>query len=375
MEGMNSVATARILIVDDEMASMRALCDTLQTRGYDVAGFTGGDVALQCLRERQFDLLLTDLMMPGMGGVELLAAALKIDPQVVGIIMTGQGTVATAVEAMKAGAFDYVLKPFKLSLILPVLTRALAVRQLRLDKIFLEENLRKRSAALETANQELEAFSYSVSHDLRAPLRAVNGFAQMLEEDYGEKVDDEGRRLLATVRAGAVQMGRLIDDLLAFSRSGRQTLEASPVDMVALTREAAAQFLSEHPGSKMDISNLPSAIGDGPLLKQVWVNLIGNAFKYSAKAPSPLIEIGGQKNDADVEYWVRDNGAGFDMKYYDKLFRVFQRLHGIDQFPGTGAGLAIVQRIIFRHGGRVWAEGWVGEGAVFHFSLPLRSLQ
>jgi PAS domain S-box-containing protein len=226
------------------------------------------------------------------------------------------------------------------------------------------------NAKLEAANRELESFSYSVSHDLRAPLRAVDGYALMLEEDYGALLDNEGRRLLAVVRSESRRMGQLIDDLLAFSRTGSQRLDTVTVAMAQLAREVAGEAAREYPAAVVECGELPSAHGDRGLLKQVWANLIGNALKYSSKVAAPHIQIAGRANGADCEYWVRDNGAGFDPRYADKLFGVFRRLHGEDEFPGTGVGLAIVRRVVSRHGGRVWAEGKPGEGACFGFALP-----
>ena len=233
----------------------------------------------------------------------------------------------------------------------------------------LEQRVLERTAELESANRELEAFSYSVSHDLRAPLRAVHGYAQMLDEDHGAKLDDEGRRLLGVVRASAQQMGRLIDDLLKFSQVGRRSLSRSRVDMRALAGEVIAEIAPDFPRSSLELGALPEAQGDRALLRHVWVNLIGNALKYSARSAEPRVEVSGRVDGAECLYTVRDNGAGFDMRYYDKLFNVFQRLHREDEFEGTGVGLAIVQRVVARHGGRVWAEGAVGEGARFTFVL------
>lgn len=234
----------------------------------------------------------------------------------------------------------------------------------------LNSELRLKAAQLEAANKELESFSYSVSHDLRAPLRAVDGYAQMLQEDYAAALDDEGRRLLGVVRSEAGRMGQLIDDLLEFSRTGRQALKLDAVDMEALAREAAAQLGAGFPGAAVEIACLPQAKGDRAMLKQVWLNLIGNGLKYSARRPQPQVEVGGRADGEEAEYWVRDNGAGFDSRYANKLFGVFQRLHSAEEFPGTGVGLAIVQRVVARHGGRVRAEGAVDGGACFTFTLP-----
>ncbi len=368
---MDIAPLARILIVDDETAHVRALCDTLRDQGYETTGFTSGEDALRALQEKPFELLLTDLMMPGMDGVALLAQALKTDPHLVGILMTGKGTIETAVQAMQAGALDYIVKPLKVSAILPVISRAAGVRRLRLENSALQEGLRKRTAELEAANAELESFSYSVSHDLRAPLRAMDGYARMLQEDCATALDEEGKRLLGVVRAEAKHMGQLIDDLLAFSRTATQRVDPVVIDMAQLAREAADEALREYPGTPVQFGELPLAMGDRALLRQVWTNLIGNALKYSSKVAAPCVGIGGSANGAESEYWVRDNGAGFDPRYADKLFAVFRRLHADEDFPGSGVGLAIVRRIVTRHGGRVWAEGKPGNGACFGFALPL----
>jgi PAS domain S-box-containing protein len=235
----------------------------------------------------------------------------------------------------------------------------------------LNAELETRAAQLELANKELESFSYSVSHDLRAPLRAVDGYALMLTEDYGERLDDEGRRLLSVVRASAEQMGRLIDDLLKFSQVGRRPLAKARLDMRALASEVLGELAQAYPKARVELGALPAAWGDRSLLRHVWSNLLGNALKYSAQKDAPRVEIEGRTEDGLAVYTVRDNGAGFDMRYYDKLFNVFQRLHREDEFEGTGVGLAIVQRVVVRHGGRVWGEGAPGEGARFHFSLPM----
>ncbi|HWP94267.1 MAG TPA: CHASE3 domain-containing protein [Gammaproteobacteria bacterium] len=234
------------------------------------------------------------------------------------------------------------------------------------------EELARQTTRLEMTNRELESFSYSVSHDLRAPLRAVEGFTRMLEEDYGPTLDDEGRRLLRVVQDNARRMGRLIDDLLSFSRLGRQPLTFATVDMRVLAAQAAAEAgtAAANPSLTIDIGELPPARGDPALIAQVWANLIHNAVKYSARSPAPIVRITARRDGADNLYSVSDNGVGFDMRYAGKLFGVFQRLHGQDEFPGTGVGLAIVQRIITRHGGRIWAEAEPGHGATFHFTLP-----
>jgi light-regulated signal transduction histidine kinase (bacteriophytochrome) len=190
-----------------------------------------------------------------------------------------------------------------------------------------------------------------------------------MEEDYGERLDDEGRRLLGVVRDSGKRMGQLIDDLLAFSRLGRQEPAKRDIDMTLLVREVVAELQGQS-GAQIEVAELPGALADRSLLKQVWHNLLSNALKYSAKSAQPRIQIAAREEAAENIYSIRDNGAGFDMRYAGKLFGVFQRLHRQDEFPGTGVGLAIVQRVILRHGGRIWAEAVPGEGAHFFFSLP-----
>ncbi len=230
---------------------------------------------------------------------------------------------------------------------------------------------KKAEEQLQAVNKELEAFSYSVSHDLRAPLRAVNGYAKILQEDYAEKIDEDGISVLQAIMNNSKKMGVLIDDLLAFSRLGRKEIAASEINMNALVHVVRNEILNgDEKETEFKVEQLPPALGDQSLIRQVWVNLISNAIKYSQHKPRPLIEIGALSNGSAVEYYVKDNGAGFDMQYYDKLFGIFQRLHSQEEFEGTGIGLAIVQKIISRHNGTVRAEGKVNEGACFYFSLP-----
>ena len=232
-----------------------------------------------------------------------------------------------------------------------------------------ERELAQVNEKLHAANQELESFSYSVSHDLRAPLRAIDGFARILEEDQAPRLDDDGRRVVGVIRTNARHMGRLIDDLLSFSRAGRTEMSRSRVDMDALVRSVLDELGSPGPGAT--VGSLPPAHGDASLLRQVWFNLLSNAVKYSSRRPDPRIEVSGAATDREAVYSVKDNGVGFDMQYAPKLFGVFQRLHTREEFEGTGVGLALVQRIVARHGGRVAAEGAVGKGANFSFALPI----
>jgi signal transduction histidine kinase/ligand-binding sensor domain-containing protein len=233
------------------------------------------------------------------------------------------------------------------------------------------EEIESQNDQLHELNKELEAFSYSVSHDLRAPLRSVIGYSKMLEEDFNEILGKEGRRLLSVIQQNATDMNKLIDNLLEFSKLGRKELQKSEIDTETLVKNILAGIhASTQHKAEIKINRLPLIRADSTLISQVWINLISNAIKYSAKKEAPVVEIGSYNEEQGAVFYVKDNGAGFDMKYVNRLFGVFQRLHRVNEFSGTGVGLAIVQRIVVKHGGRVWAEGKVNEGATFYFSLP-----
>lgn len=301
---------------------------------------------------------------------------------------------AALVEAPEVLAVFPARKPYRFCLRLPIpdygavllLSPEASSSPLPLTKLFMPimshlataimlcKRMKERTEALEQANRELEAFSYSVSHDLRAPLRAIDGFSHLLLEDYGPSLDDTGKRLLKQLRVATVRMGQLIDDMLSFSRMSRRGMAAKAVDMSELAREVATELQAgaEDRVVRFDMGDLPPAQGDRDMLRQVWVNLLSNAVKFTRTRAEAVIEVSGTATAEGNAYSVKDNGVGFDMAYVDKLYGVFERLHAQKDYEGTGIGLAIVKRIVVRHGGRVWAEGQQGVGATFHFYLPRR---
>jgi two-component system sensor histidine kinase/response regulator len=363
------MTNAQLIVVDDEVAHMRALCDTLGFEGYQVRGFDSPNDALHALSEKQCDLLLTDLMMPEMDGIELFRAARAVDPDIAGVIMTGHGTIDTAVEALQIGALDYVLKPFRLNVILPVIARALEIRSLRIENAALQRREREQALELAAAYRDLESFSYSISHDLRSPLRAIRGMTGIYLEEAGDSVSQSGRKRLAQVVRSAERMDQMIGDLLRFCRLSRTPPNRHRIDLNAVARRVVKELQAEDPQRHVEvrIAPLPDCQGDPGLIEQVMTNLLSNAFKFTKDRSDACVELGTCREQDEQVYFVRDNGAGFNMQYADKLFGVFQRLHSQDQFPGTGVGLSIVKRILERHGGRIWADSAPGQGATFSF--------
>jgi light-regulated signal transduction histidine kinase (bacteriophytochrome) len=239
------------------------------------------------------------------------------------------------------------------------------------SETFSREQLEAKAVELETVNKELEAFTYSVSHDLRSPLRAIHGYTKIILDEYTAKFDESGADMMLSVMRNAKKMGQLIDDLLAFSRTGRKELMKKEIDMKQLASSIMEELKTTLPpfNAKVNILELPPAHADYSLMSQVFVNLISNAIKYSSTKPAPEVTIGATERKDGTVYYIADNGVGFDMQYYDKLFGVFQRLHSAEEFEGTGVGLALIKRIITRHGGKIWAEAKPGEGATFYFTL------
>lgn len=368
------MAENRILVVDDETAHMRLLSAALERHGYGALGVSDGQSALAALREGRFDLIITDLKMPGMDGISLLRAARALDPDLVGVVMTGQGSIDSAVEAMRAGAHDYLLKPFDITVLLQVVSRACAMRELFLENSRLLQSVRRQAQDLEAVNRELEAFSYSVSHDLKGPLQAISGFSRLLLEGYREALDPAGRQYLEYIQGETLRMSQITEDLLDLARVTGTEMRSEVMDLSTMAADVAAELTRRHPERvcSFDIQPGLTAKGDARLLAIVLENLLGNAWKFTGKRARARIEFGATEVRGTRNYHVRDNGAGFDMQEAGKLFTPFHRQHNAAEFEGTGIGLSIVKRIIERHGGRVWAEAAPDAGATFHFTLPER---
>ncbi len=369
---------ARILIVDDERAIATALASTLRAEGYVTAEAFGGPDALRMLREAAaspesaFHVLMTDLMMPGMDGIRLVRAAQAIDSGLASVVMSGRGTIDTAVEAMKCGALDFILKPFNLAVIAPVLQRVLAVRRLRLENAALLQSLTEANHALAAANTELDAFAHSASHDLRTPLHAIVGFAELLLQEKAGPLNAKQKEYLTDILDGGQRLHGITTELLRFARLGREPLEKQRVDICELVYEVLDELRAAEPARELDIrvGEVPPGMADRALLRQVFANLLSNAFKFTRRTSHPVIEVRGWRDGGGNAYTVRDNGAGFDMACADKLFGLFQRLHRMEDFDGTGVGLSLVKRIVERHGGRLSAAAQPGKGATFTFTLP-----
>jgi two-component system, sensor histidine kinase and response regulator len=385
---LSASTKANILLVDDDPAKRLGLGAVLNSLGHNLYMAESGDEALRLVLHRDYAVILLDVRMPGMDGFEtaklIRSRRRSAHTPIIFITAYDQAEIET-LRGYAMGAVDYIFAPVipeilrakvsafvDLALMREELEAEITQRKRANEKIdALNERLNQRAAQLEVANKELESFAYSVSHDLRAPLRAIRGFSQILEEEYGDRLDDEGRRVLRVVLENSENMSELIDVLLAFSRFNEQPIEATEIDMAALAHAVFGEVASTRAQApEFRMTTLPPARGDVSLIRQVWTNLLSNAVKYSGHRERAVVDVSGRTEGVEEIYCVKDNGAGFDMRNYDKLFGVFQRLHDPQQYPGTGVGLAIVQRVVSRHGGRVWAEGKVDEGAAFYFSLP-----
>jgi signal transduction histidine kinase len=371
---------ASILIVDDQEANVSLLEQMLHDAGYvSIASTMDPREVCELHRKNRYDLILLDLQMPGMDGFQVMEDLKKIETEGYLPVLVITALPGHKLRALKAGAKDFVSKPFDLGEVLIRVYNMLEVRLLHLEikRLYnqVEERVAQRTAELEESNKELEAFSYSVSHDLRAPLRALDGFSQAMLDDFGPQLPAEGQFYLKTIRYSAQQMSALIDALLEFSRFNRQELNKQTMDTRKLVHSALDElgFPWQERQVEIRVGDLPVSSGDPVLLKQVWMNLLSNALKYTNKRKKAEIEIGSTKVDGTEVFFVRDNGTGFDMRYADKLFGVFERLHRMEDYEGTGIGLAMVQRIVNRHGGRVWANSAIDRGATFNFTLEKAS--
>jgi DNA-binding response OmpR family regulator len=388
------LAPKKILTVDDSETYLQGVAETMRGEGYEVVLARSGEEALDLLAVQPVDCILLDLVMPGIGGEEtcLRLKATPVTRDIPIIMLTSLENRDAMIRGLGAGADDYIAKSSDLEVL-----RARVLAQMRRkqfedeNRAFREQLLRReletaearaaqqvaetRAALvgeLEQKNKELEAFSYSVSHDLRAPLRSIDGFSQALMEDHAASLDRQGLDYLRRVRAAAQRMGELIDDLLQLSRVGRAPLRRELLDLSALARGVAASLKQMTPERDVAfvIAEGLSVEGDPGLLRAALENLLGNAWKFTGTVPQALIELGASHDQrGTLVYFVRDNGVGFDETYADKLFAPFQRLHSEADFPGTGIGLATVQRIVERHGGRIWAESDLGHGATFYWTL------
>jgi signal transduction histidine kinase len=361
-----SAIKTKILMVDDKPANLLALERLLKDLPVELYKATSGNDALILTLHHDFALALLDIQMPEMDGYEL-AELLRQEEKTARMPFIFISAIYTdhinIFKGYEKGAFSYICKPFEPEILLNKV-------KLFVDMYQQEQVLRLRTEELMHINRELEAFTYAVSHDLRAPLRAIDGFSQMLEEDCGQALDAPCRDYLARIFRAVQRMDALISDLLSLSRVTRADINIGAVDLAALASDIVEELRERMPDREVEVviqQPLPAS-GDARLLRIVLENLLNNAWKFTTGTDSPRVEIGQLDKDAAV-YYVRDNGVGFDMAYADKLFNAFQRLHSDKRFPGNGIGLATVQRVIHKHGGQIWGEGKPGHGAVFYFTL------
>jgi DNA-binding response OmpR family regulator len=383
----------KILAVDDSPTYLNELSQLLRDEGYDVAMARSGEEALELVAVQVVDCILLDLLMPGISGEETCRRikSVPVVREIPIIMLTSLEDREAMINALGAGADDYIQKSSEFEVLSARVRAQIRRKQFEDENRNIRDQLLQKEieatesraaaelsetravlvAELERKNRELEAFSYSVSHDLRAPLRGIDGFSQALLEDYKDKLDATGVDYLGRVRAAAQRMGELIDDLLDLSRVGRTELHRDHVDLSAIAEAITTSLAQRDPDRHVvvEISNGPEALADSRLMMAALENLFENAWKFTSRVAEPKIEFGSYDQDGVTVYFLRDNGSGFDMKYVERLFKPFQRLHGAEDFPGTGIGLATVHRIIERHGGEVRAQGTVGGGATISFTL------
>lgn len=365
----------KILIVDDRPENLITLKRVLSDLEVELIEASNGNDALKATLYHDFALALLDIQMPEMDGYEL-ASILREEEKTANLPFVFISAVYTdnlnVFKGYEKGAFSFITKPFQPEILINKVKFFIEKHQQEVALYRLNEDLKRKNEALERMNQELEAFSYSVSHDLRSPLRSINGYASILKEEFEDHLEEEAQHLLNKIIRSALKMSNLIDSLLSLSRLGRKQIIDHSIKMNAIIKLVMREF-EKIPGREninFVVKKVPDARGDQELIKQIFINLISNAIKYSSQKNKPEIEIGAMDENGKTIYYVSDNGAGFNMEYQDKLFGVFQRLHSSQQFEGVGIGLAIVKRIVTRHGGDIWAEGKVDEGATFYFTLP-----
>jgi signal transduction histidine kinase len=371
---------ARILVVEDDGVLALNLADTLDELGYTVAGTaTRGEEAIDLARRLHPQLILMDVGLAGQIDGIAAAEAIRDEHDVPVVFLTSHADEDTLQRATHADPSAYLVKPFKapdLRCVIEIALHKHAIdRRLRENERWLELTLQQRTAALEAANSELEAFNYSVAHDLRAPLRGIDSFSQLLIDKHSQQLDEEGLAYLDRVRGAAARMSQLIDALLTLAQVGRGELQPIELDFSYLVQAVASEIAAANSGRSVRVAVAPGmrAYGDPRLVRIVVGNLLENAWKFTGRRKRPAIEVGPVQNTTQPTYYVRDNGAGFDPAYASRLFAAFQRLHADREFPGTGIGLAIVHRVISRHGGTVWADSRPDHGATFYFSLPGKS--
>jgi signal transduction histidine kinase len=377
-----------ILLVDDQPANLMALEAMLQGLGQNLVKAESGREALKQLLTHEFAVILLDVKMPDMDGFETAALIRERDKSrdtPIIFLTAADKTHTEAVRGYAVGAVDYLVKPVvpefvrsKVSVFVELAKKTELLRrqaeQLRVGEQAARELAETRAGLvreLEHKNQELESFSYAVSHDLRAPLRRIEAFSRAVLESQHERLDADGRRFFGRIREASRQMSQLIDDVLHLSKVSRAELRQQEVDLSALATAILERLREAEPDRVVETRIRPGVVvsGDGQLLRIALTNLLENAWKFTARQPEASIEFGLSSLAGESTYFVRDNGAGFDMAHADRLFGPFQRLHLATEFPGSGIGLATVRRIMHRMGGRVWAEGLVGRGATFHFTL------
>ncbi len=399
----------RVLVVEDSATQAEALRALLESASYEVAVAASGEAGLAAFMARECDAVISDIVMPGaVDGYELcrrIKATERRDTPVV--LLTSLSDPLDIIRGLECGADNFLTKPYEPDHLLERLETLLATRATRgharsrmgvtvfflgreftitsdreqildllistfEDAVRQNRELRQREAALDATNKELEAFTYSISHDLRGPLRHAAGFSQLLLDEFSSHLDATAQGYLQRIRAAVQHLDRMVEDLLNLGRVGRRELRLEPTDLRSLVDAAVTELEAQTRGRRVDwrIGSLPRVECDRVLMESVFANLLGNAVKFTRGRDPAVIEVEQTSIGGETVIMVRDNGAGFDMRYADKLFGIFQRLHRADEFEGTGVGLATVQRIIHKHGGRIWAEAESGKGATFYVALP-----